>query len=103
MQHTEFQASEVSGSEEEDFGIDSTYFYDSNLGHLISKACFFFSNSVVNVHVSQAYRNMEMTRERISFTFDPRIVVISPNGLQLCKSRSGLCNHVENLWFGAII
>ena len=39
---------------------------------LISKACVLFSNSAVKVHHSQAYRNMEMTRERISFTFDPR-------------------------------
>ena len=32
MLHTEFQASEPSDSEEEDFLILSTYFYDSNLG-----------------------------------------------------------------------
>ena len=31
--------------------------------------CVFFSNSAVKVHDSQAYKNMEMTRERISFTF----------------------------------
>ena len=31
-----------------------------------------FSNSPVMVHDSQAYRNMEMTRECISLTFDPR-------------------------------
>ena len=30
--------------------------------HLISKACFLFSNSTVKVHDSQAYRNMEMNR-----------------------------------------
>ena len=28
-------------------------------------------------HDSQAYRNMEMTRERISFTFDPRDMLLS--------------------------
>ena len=40
------------------------------------------------VHDSQAYRNIEMTRERISFTFDPRdnYVVISPNGLQFVRA-----------------
>ena len=38
---------------------------------------FFFSNSAVKVHDSQAYRNMEMTRERISFTFDPRDTLLS--------------------------
>ena len=36
-----------------------------------SKGCILFSNSAVKVHDSQAYRNMGMTRERISFTFDP--------------------------------
>ena len=40
--------------------------------HLISKACVFFTYSAVKVHDLQTYRNMEMTRERISFTFDPR-------------------------------
>ena len=38
--------------------------------HLIAKVCVHFSNSAVKVHDSQAYRNMEMTRERINFTFD---------------------------------
>ena len=39
----------------------------------------FFSNSAVKVHGSQAYRyrNMEMRRERISFTFDPRDALLS--------------------------
>ena len=32
MLQTKFQTSEASGSEEEDFRIFSTYFYDSNLG-----------------------------------------------------------------------
>ena len=36
-----------------------------------------FSNSAVKVHDSQAYRNMETTRERISFTFDPRDMLLS--------------------------
>ena len=45
--------------------------------HLISKACILFSNSAVKVHDSQAYRNREMTRERISFTFDPRDMLLS--------------------------
>ena len=38
---------------------------------------FFFSNSAVKVHDSQAYRNMEMTRERTSFAFDPRNTLLS--------------------------
>ena len=45
--------------------------------HLISKACVLFSNSAVKVYHSQAYKNMEMTRERISFTFDPRDMLLS--------------------------
>ena len=36
-----------------------------------------FFNSAVKVHDSQAYKNMEMTRERISFTFDPRDMLLS--------------------------
>ena len=51
--------------------------FNSLRKHLISKACVLISNSAVKFPDSQAYRNMEMTRERISFTF-------GPNGLQLC-------------------
>ena len=51
--------------------------FNSPRSHLISKACFLFSNSAVKVHDSQAYRNLEMTRERISFTFDPRDMLLS--------------------------
>ena len=41
------------------------------------KSCVLFSNSAVKVHDSKAYRNMEMTRECISFTFDPRDMLLS--------------------------
>ena len=41
------------------------------------KPAFFSLNSAVKVHDSQAYRNMEMKRERISFTFDPRDMLLS--------------------------
>ena len=37
----------------------------------------FFSLTLVKVHNLQAYRNMEMTRKRISFTFDPRDMLLS--------------------------
>ena len=37
----------------------------------------FFFNSAVKVHDSQAYRNIEMTKERISFTFDSRDTLLS--------------------------
>ena len=51
--------------------------FNSLRQHLISKACVLFSYSAVKVHDSQAYRNMEMTRERISFTFDLRDMLLS--------------------------
>ena len=51
--------------------------FNSLREHLISKACVLFSNSAVKVHDSQAYRNMEITKERISFTFDPRDMLLS--------------------------
>ena len=35
------------------------------------------SNSADKLHDSQAYRNIEMTRERIRFTFDPRDMLLS--------------------------
>ena len=35
------------------------------------------SNSAIKDHGSQAYRNMEMARERISFTFDPSEILLS--------------------------
>ena len=43
---------------------------------------------------------MEMTRERLSFTFDPRDTLVSLKiGFIFCKSCSGLRNSRENLWF----
>ena len=50
----------------------------------------FFSLALLSkVYDSQAYCNMDMTREHISFTFNQRYVVISLNWLQLCMSCSG--------------
>ena len=46
-------------------------------GSISSQKPAFFSLTAVKVHDSQAYRNMEMTRERISFTFDPRDMLLS--------------------------
>ena len=42
----------------------------SFLRHLISMACIPFSVFAINVQDSQAYRNMDMTRERISVIFE---------------------------------
>ena len=49
----------------------------SLLRHLISMACILFSVSAVNVQDSQAYRNMYMTRERISLIFEPSAIFLS--------------------------
>ena len=49
----------------------------SFLRHLISKACILFSVSAVNVQDSQAYRNMDMTRERISLIFELSAIFLS--------------------------
>ena len=38
--------------------------------HLISVVSISFSNSAVRVHVSQAYRKIEMTKDRISLTLE---------------------------------
>ena len=51
--------------------------FNSLRQHLISKASVLFSNSAVKAHDSQEYRNMEMIRERISFTFDRREILWS--------------------------
>ena len=47
------------------------------LKHLISVACILFSRSAVSVHDSHAYRNMEMTRARISLIFDLSVMFLS--------------------------
>ena len=59
------------------------------------KAGALFSNSTVEVHDSQAqkYRN---DKGAYQFHLWSKRFVISPNWLQLCKSRSGLCNPKEN-------
>ena len=46
-------------------------------GNISSQKHAFFSRPAVKVHDSQAYRNMELTRKRISFTFDPRDMLLS--------------------------
>ena len=49
---------------------------------------------------SVTHRNMEMTRELINFTFNPRDMLLSLQyWLQLCQSCSGLFNSWENVRF----
>ena len=43
----------------------------------ILKAFVLFFNTGVKVYDSQAYRNMEMIKERIGVTFDPRSMLLS--------------------------
>ena len=43
----------------------------------ISMACILFSVSAVSVQDSQAYRNMDMTRERISLIFELSAIFLS--------------------------
>ena len=47
--------------------------------HLISVVCTFFSNSAVRVHVSQAYRKIEMTKDRISLILELSAMFLSFN------------------------
>ena len=47
------------------------------LRHLISMACILLSVSAVIVQDSQAYRNMDMTRERISLIFELSAIFLS--------------------------
>ena len=49
--------------------------YPAVASHL--KTCVLFSNSAVKVHDSQAYRNTQKTMERVSFTSDPRNMLLS--------------------------
>ena len=51
--------------------------FNSLRRHLFGKACALFSNYAVMVHDSKACIYMEMTRMRISFTFDPRNMLLS--------------------------
>ena len=45
--------------------------------HLISVVCIFFSNSAVRVHVSQAYRKTETTKDRISLILELSAMFLS--------------------------
>ena len=47
------------------------------LKHLVSMACILFCRSAERVHVSDAYRKMDMTRERISLIFELTVMFLS--------------------------
>ena len=70
----------------------------------IELASVLFFNSASTVHDLQAYRNMEMTRERISFTFDSRDMLLSLQmGFSFVRAAVA-CAILERIsGFGAII
>ena len=45
--------------------------------HLISMACILFCRSAERAHVSEAYRKMDMARERISLIFELTVMFLS--------------------------
>ena len=49
----------------------------SLLKHPISIACILLSNSAVNVQDSHAYKNIDITSERISLIFELRTIFLS--------------------------
>ena len=69
--------------------------FNSPRYHLTSKTCVLFSKSAVKVHDSQVYRNMETTRERISFTFDPRDMLLSLQVGFSCVRAAVACEILE--------
>ena len=71
--------------------------------HLISMACILLSASAVIVQDSQAFRNMDMTRERINLIFELSAMFLSfqnVDGLEFC---CGLGDPGENFRFGSFI
>ena len=61
--------------------------------------------SAVSVQDSQAHRNMDMTRERISLIFEHTAILIPviPDGLEFCECCSGVGGPGENFRFGSFI
>ena len=59
--------------------------------------CVLFSNSAVAVHDSQAYRNMEMTKKRISIIFDPRDILLSKWAVQSLRESLVSSHHLKQL------
>ena len=66
----------------------------SFLKHLISIACILLSNSALNVQDSHAYKNIDMTSERISLIFELRTIFLS---FQMVLSFSSVCVILNSL------
>ena len=71
--------------------------------HLISMACILLWSSAVRVHGSQAYRKMDVTRERISRILELREILLSiQTGFSLVNAAC-LCYTGEYLRLGTLI
>ena len=65
--------------------------------HLISMACILLWSSAVRVHGSQAYREMDVTRERISRILEQREILLSfQTGFSLVNA-AGVCPILESI------
>ena len=68
-------------------------------------ACILFSVFAVSVQDSQAYRNVDMTRERISLIFEliEHYIPVIPDGLEFDECCCGLGDPGENFRFRSFI
>ena len=73
------------------------------LEHLIFMACILLWSSAVRVHDSQAYRKMDVTRERISRVLELRNTHVIPNWFQPCRCCWCLCYPGESLRIGTLV
>ena len=74
----------------------------SFLRHLISKPCILLSVSAVSVQDSQAYRNMDMTRDRINLIFELSAIFLSFQ-MVLSFVSAAVGDPDENFRFGSFI
>ena len=67
-------------------------------------ACILLWSSAVRVHDSQAYKKMDVTRERISRILEPREkLFVNPDWFQPCQCCCCLCYPGEYLRLGTLI
>ena len=67
-------------------------------------ACILLWSSALRVHDSQAYRKMDVTRERISRILELReYTLVNPNWFQPCQCCCCLCCPVEYFRLGTLI
>ena len=72
--------------------------------HFISMACILLWSSAVRVHDSQAYRKMDVTRERISRILELREILLSfETGFNFVNAAVVCAIHGEYLWLVTLI